>query len=138
MCGTVCVCVTPILSSESHFTRSCVSAPERAESIQRGRKAIWYESVITGNRSRRRSRPDVKGIQLPSSPRVGGNFLMGNGCSSAIREKQIDFLMKFHFSFFSSLPLCTPTKPPPPPPLRHTHTCAHTILCMANCAETLC
>lgn len=41
-----------ILSFESQFMWSCVPADERVKSIQRGRKAIWYESVITGNHNR--------------------------------------------------------------------------------------
>lgn len=36
----------------THFMWSCVSAPQWAKSIQRGRKAIRYESVITGNHNR--------------------------------------------------------------------------------------
>lgn len=80
----------------------------------------------------------MRGIQLPPSVCFGGNFLIGNGCSSAIREKQIDFLMKFHFSFLSALPLCNPylqsLSHSLPLSLSHTHTRAR----MANCAETLC
>lgn len=39
--GSVLSCVIQILSF--------VPTDEKAKSIQRGRKAIWYESVITGN-----------------------------------------------------------------------------------------
>lgn len=65
---------------------------------------------------------------------------MGNGCSSAMREKQIDFLMKFHFSILSALLLCNRylQSLSRSLPLLQMHTHTHTHARMANCAETLC
>lgn len=72
---------------------------EWAESIHKDKNAIWYESVITGNHNHSCS-PWCEGNSITILSLVfGGGFLIGNGCSTAIRQKQIDFLMKFHFHF---------------------------------------
>lgn len=112
----------------------------QAKSIQRGREAIWSESVITGNHNRGCS-SRYEGNSITSLGLFWGKLSDGKWMfySNERKKKQIDFMMKFHFQFSHLYSVCSETSSVRSPLIHaHTKTHAHRILCMANCAETLC